>query len=118
MPRVALLVLPPVFIGLGLFLAGLPGMAARQRDLILADERIAEAAGILTGGLRDVVACGAEERVAAGVGEHIDAQARATRELARYTAVRTIAVAVGGWLPLLLILAAARGCCATARAPA
>jgi ABC-type multidrug transport system fused ATPase/permease subunit len=105
MPEILLLVLPPLFIGLGLFLAALPGMTARQRDSILADERIAEAAGIITGGLRDVVACGAEERVAASVGEHIDAQARATRELARFTAVRTIAAAVGGLLPILLILA-------------
>ncbi|MGH2841547.1 MAG: ATP-binding cassette domain-containing protein [Solirubrobacteraceae bacterium] len=56
--------------------------------------------------MRDVAACGAEEQVAAMVGEHIDAQARATCELARFTALRTSAVAVGGLVPIVLILAA------------
>jgi ATP-binding cassette subfamily C protein len=105
-PAMLLVVLPPLAVGLALFAAALPGMAARQRASILADERIAEGASTVVGGLRDVVACGAEERVAASVGEHIDAQARATRELARFTAARTVAVAVGGLLPLVLILAA------------
>ena len=105
LPLVLVLVLPPVVVGLGLFLAALPGMAARQRDSILADERIGDAAGTVSEGLRDVVACGGEEKIAATVGQHIDAQARATRELARFTALRTVAVAIGGWLPLVLILA-------------
>ncbi|MEA2151309.1 MAG: ATP-binding cassette, subfamily bacterial RamB/AmfA [Solirubrobacteraceae bacterium] len=105
-PRVLLLVLPPLAVALGLFLAALPGMAARRRASILADEGVAEGASTVVGGLRDVVACGAEEQVAAGVGEHIDAQARATTELARFTAVRTVAIGIGGRLPLVLILAA------------
>ncbi|MDQ3675215.1 MAG: ABC transporter ATP-binding protein/permease [Actinomycetota bacterium] len=105
-PAVLVFVVPPLIIGLGLFLVALPGMAARQRASILADERIAESASTVTGGLRDVVACGAEERVAGTVGEHIEAQADATREIARFTAVRTIAVALGGLLPIVLILAA------------
>ena len=105
LPLVLALVLPPVVVGLALFLAALPGMAARQRDSILADERIGDGAGTVSDGLRDVVACGAEEKVAASVGKHIEAQARATRELARFTALRTVAIAIGGWLPLVLILA-------------
>jgi ABC-type multidrug transport system fused ATPase/permease subunit len=104
LPLVLVLVVPPVAVGLGLFLAALPGMAARQRGSILADERIGDAGATVSAGLRDVVACGAEDEMAASVGEHIDAQARATRELARFTALRTVAVAVGGWLPLVLIL--------------
>jgi ATP-binding cassette subfamily C protein len=43
--------------------------------------------------------------VAARVEAGIDAQARATRALARLTALRTLAVAAGGWLPVVLILA-------------
>ncbi|MCA1682623.1 MAG: ABC transporter ATP-binding protein/permease [Actinobacteria bacterium] len=105
LPLFLVLVLPPVIVGLGLFAAALPGMAARQRASILADERIGEGAGTVSDGLRDVVACGGEEHVAATVGEHIDAKARATRELARFTALRTVAVALGGWIPLVLILA-------------
>lgn len=105
-PTFLVLVLPPVVVGLGLFMAALPRMAARQRMSILADERIAETGSALAGGLRDVVACGAEERVAATVGREIDAQARATREVARFTALRTVSVALGGWLPIVLILVA------------
>jgi len=104
LPLVLVLVLPPVVVGLGLFFAALPGMAARQRDSILADERIGDAGGTVSAGLRDIVACGGENVIAGRVGEHIEAQARATRELARFTALRTVSVAIGGWLPLLLIL--------------
>lgn len=107
-PVVLVLVVPPLIVGLTLFGLALPGMAARQRASILADERIAESAGTVAGAMRDVEACGAEEHVGAMVGEHIDAQARATRELARFTALRTVAVGVGGLLPMLLILGAGR----------
>jgi len=105
-PIVLVLVLPPLVAGLALFALALPGMARRQRRSILADEQIAESAGIVAGSMRDVTACGAEQQVAATVGAHIDAQARATHELARFTALRTVAVAIGGLLPLVLILAA------------
>jgi len=106
LPLVLVLVVPPVVIGLALFLSALRGMAARQRDSILADERIGDVAGTVSDGLRDVVACGAEATVAASAGEHIAAQAHATRVLARFTAVRTVSIAIGGWLPIVLILAA------------
>lgn len=105
-PIVLVLVVPPLVVGLALFGAALPGMARRQRISILADEAIAESAGVVAGAMRDVAASGAEEHVRASVGAHIDEQARATRELARFTAVRTIAVAIGGLLPIVLILAA------------
>jgi ABC-type multidrug transport system fused ATPase/permease subunit len=106
MPAVLVLVLPPVVVGLALFLAALGRMAARQRASILAEEHIAEASTALAAGLRDVTACGAARRAHAAVARHVDAQARATRELARFTAVRILVVAVGGWLPLILIVAA------------
>ncbi|MDF3150185.1 ABC transporter ATP-binding protein, partial [Streptomyces sp. T21Q-yed] len=61
----------------------------------------------LSGGLRDVVACGAEDRVRAETGGQVDAAARATVSLARLTAVRTAALGISGWVPLLLILIAA-----------
>jgi ABC-type multidrug transport system fused ATPase/permease subunit len=106
MPVMLLLVVPPLVLGLGIFFAALGGLAARQRAAIWADERIAEAAGELTAGLRDVAACGAEERAGAAVEAQIEGQARATRDLARSMAIRVVAIALGGWLPLLLILAA------------
>jgi ABC-type multidrug transport system fused ATPase/permease subunit len=108
-PVMLVLVVPPLAVGLGLFALALPGMAARQRTSILADEQIAEtAAGTVAGAMRDVAACGAEEQVTAMIGEPTDAQAHATRELARFTALRTVAVAIGGLLPMLLILIAGR----------
>ncbi|MFJ8535363.1 ATP-binding cassette domain-containing protein [Streptomyces sp. NPDC093591] len=103
-PVLLILVLPPLLIGLALFVAALRAMAARQREVILADERIAETASALTGGLRDVVACGAEERVRAQTGGQVDAAQRAAVSLARLTAVRTAALGISGWVPLLLIL--------------
>jgi len=106
-PALLVLVLPPLLCGLGIFLAALRTMAARQRAVVLADERLAETVSSVAGGLRDVVACGAEERVRAQAGDRIDASARAARALARLTAVRTAALGVSGWLPLLLILAGA-----------
>ncbi|MFI7400727.1 ATP-binding cassette domain-containing protein [Streptomyces sp. NPDC049541] len=103
-PLLLVLVLPPLLIGLALFLAALRTMAARQREVILADERIAEVTSTLTGGLRDVVACGAEDRVRAETGAQVDAAARAAVSLSRLTALRTAALGISGWVPLLLIL--------------
>jgi ABC-type multidrug transport system fused ATPase/permease subunit len=106
MPEMLVLVVPPFVVGLAIFLAALRRIAASQHDSIMADERMAERTSAVTSGVRDVVACGAETRAEAMVGEHIDAQAQATRALARLTAVRIVAVAVGGLLPVVLILLA------------
>jgi ATP-binding cassette subfamily C protein len=106
-PVLLALVLPPVLLGLGIFLASLGWAVARQRDYVAADERLAEDAGEAFQGLRDVVACGAEDRVAGLVGAAIDAQARAERTLARMAGIRTASMAVGGWLPVLAVVLAA-----------
>jgi ATP-binding cassette subfamily C protein len=106
MPVMLALVVPPLVAGLVIFLAALRHMAARQRESILAEERIAERMSAITEHVRDVVACGAEDRAAAMVGEHVEQQARATRALARLTAIRLVAVGVGGLAPVGLILAA------------
>ncbi|GGO76720.1 ATP-binding cassette domain-containing protein [Nonomuraea cavernae] len=104
-PGAAALVLPPFAAGLVLFLASLPLLARRQREFLLADERLAEAMTAMAGGLRDIVACGAEDRQGARMAAHVDGQASTARALARATAVRTAALGVGGWLPVLLVLA-------------
>ena len=103
-PVVALLVLPPVLVGLGLFLAALPAMLERQRRYLLCGERLAEATGQAVHGLRDVAACGAEAATAGRIGRAVDAQAAAERALARMAAVRGLALAAGGGLPLVLLL--------------
>ncbi|MEV8017380.1 ATP-binding cassette domain-containing protein [Streptomyces sp. NPDC086554] len=106
-PALLLFVLPPLTAGLTLFLLALRAMAARQRAVVLADEAIAEQVSAVAEGLRDVTACGAEEHVRGRTGARIDEAASAARALARLTALRTAALGVGGWLPVVLILAGA-----------
>ena len=70
MPQVLLLVLPPLAVGLGLFLSSLPALARRQRAFILADETTVKSVTAMVGGLRDIAACGAEGKI----GERVDRQ--------------------------------------------
>ncbi|MEW2807101.1 ABC transporter ATP-binding protein [Streptomyces massasporeus] len=108
-PLILLLVLPPLLAGLGLFLVLLRRMAGAQRDAIVADERVAEAAGTASAAGRDIVACGAEDGVRADLMAHVDSQAAAARRLAALMPARVLCLAVAGWLPLLLLLVAAPG---------
>ncbi len=105
-PTVVLLIVPPFLLGLGMFLATLGLSAARQRAAVLADERLASTAGSVLTGTRDVAATGAEEHAAAMVAGPIAEQAAAERSLATVAALRTLCFAVGGWLPLLIVLLA------------
>ncbi|MEU6707718.1 ABC transporter ATP-binding protein [Streptomyces wuyuanensis] len=106
-PALLLIVLPPLAAGLGLFAAALRPMAARQRDFLRTDEELAARLGADVAGLRDIVACGAEAHASAAAGELIDAQTRAARALARWAAVRTLALGLAGQAPVVLLLAAA-----------
>jgi ATP-binding cassette, subfamily C, bacterial len=103
-PAIAFLVLPPFLLGLAGFVAILGLAANRQRAAVFADERLSAAAGQVFAGTRDVVACGTEENAAALVRKPIDEQAAAERALAGVAALRTACFAVGGWLPLLILL--------------
>ncbi|WP_457029392.1 ATP-binding cassette domain-containing protein [Kitasatospora sp. P5_F3] len=101
------LVLPPLLLG-GLLFARLLGpLVDRQRAVVLADERVAAEAGLAFAGVRDITACGAQARVEHSVGAAVLAQGAAVRALGRAAALRTLTVAVGGRLPLLLVVAAA-----------
>ncbi|WP_406431656.1 ABC transporter ATP-binding protein/permease [Streptomyces sp. NBC_00631] len=106
-PPLLLVVLPPLLAGLGLFAATLRPLARRQEAFLVADEALAAELGEVCPGLRDIAAAGAEAQVAARVGEGVDAEFRAARALARWSVVRVAALAVGGRLPLVLLLAAA-----------
>jgi ABC-type multidrug transport system fused ATPase/permease subunit len=103
-PSALVLVLPPLLLGLALFFGTLSRMEAAQRTAVLDDERLVEAATTAAVGLRDITACGGEEIVAASVGARIDARSRSTERLARLAALCTLAVALGGWLPVVLLL--------------
>jgi ATP-binding cassette, subfamily B, bacterial RamB/AmfA len=101
-----LLIMPPFLLGFGAFLGTLGISAARQRASVLADERLAATAGAVLAGTRDVVASGAEEHAAAMVAGPIEDQADAERALAKVAALRTACFALGGWVPLLVLLVA------------
>ncbi len=105
-PVIAALVLPPFLVGLAAFVATLGLAASRQRTYIRADEQLATSAGAVLHGIRDVVATGAERHAAAMVAAPIAEQAAAERAIARVGAARTLCFAVGGWLPLLILVGA------------
>jgi ATP-binding cassette, subfamily C, bacterial len=103
-PVVLPFVIAPLLVSLAAFAASLPMVTRRQRRLLLADEAVAELASDATEGLRDVVACGGEDTLAAALDERIGEQVGAGRAIARVAALRTIIVAVGGRLPVILVL--------------
>lgn len=105
-PLIAALVLPPFLLGFAVFVAMLGSAAARYRTALHTDEELARAAGEVLGGVRDVVAAGAEEHAARRVIGPIGTQADAERALARNAAQRAVSFAIGGWLPLVVLLLA------------
>ncbi|MGH8888067.1 MAG: ABC transporter ATP-binding protein [Egibacteraceae bacterium] len=103
-PTIALMVLPLILLTLALYAGLLRSISIRQRSSVLAGEAIAERAGEVLAGLRDVVACGAEHRAAEAVGGAIDREASADRAVALIGAVRTLVIAIGVHLPVVTIL--------------
>ncbi len=102
-----LLVAPPLLASLVLFAVALRLGVRWQRDQLSAGEQLADRVAAAAGAARDVAACRAGDRAAAFVDESVAAQARAERALARLSAARSLTVVVGGWLPLLAVLAGA-----------
>ncbi|MFE5917806.1 ATP-binding cassette domain-containing protein [Streptomyces sp. NPDC056468] len=106
-PLLLLVVLPPLAAGVGLFAVTLRPLARRQEVFLAADEALADRLGAVCPGLRDITAAGAQERMAADAGDLVDAELRAARSLARFGVLRVAALALGGQLPIVLLLAAA-----------
>ncbi|CAL9343203.1 ABC transporter ATP-binding protein RamB [Streptomyces sp. enrichment culture] len=106
-PLLLPLVLPPLVAAVALFAASLRLLARRQEAFLVADEALAGHLGTVCPGLRDITAAGAEDRAGADVARHVEAELRAVRSLARWSVLRVAALAVGGRLPVVLLLAAA-----------
>ncbi len=106
-PWVALLVVPPFLLGLVASFAVMGLAARRMRVALRAEEEVATSSTAVFSALRDVTAGGAEEYAAALVDGPIADHAAAERALARVAVVRTLCFVVGGWVPLVLLLAAA-----------
>ena len=107
LPMALLLASGPLLAGLALFATLVGRFARRQRDYIRTEEAVATAATTVITALRDVTACGGEAQMYAATADRVDAQVRASRGVARMAAARSLAIAVGGWLPIPLLLAAA-----------
>ncbi|MEU6230785.1 ABC transporter ATP-binding protein [Streptomyces sp. NPDC047042] len=103
-PPLLLVVAPPLVLGVGLFAASMRPLARRQEAFLVADEALADRFGEVCAGLRDVTASGAEKRVASDVGDRVESELRAARSLARWGVPRVASIAVGGQLPLVLLL--------------
>ncbi|MFI7576833.1 ATP-binding cassette domain-containing protein [Micromonospora sp. NPDC049497] len=106
-PLLAGAVAAPLVVGLVVFAAGLPAMVAHQRAQVRAGEELGRSAATALGGHRDVVACGAQDRVVEEIGRRVTAQAHAERTLARMAALRSLSLGLGGWLPVVVLLLAA-----------
>ncbi|MBQ1075372.1 ABC transporter ATP-binding protein [Micromonospora sp. C31] len=106
-PPLAGAVAAPLVVGLAVFAASLPAMVAHQRAQVSAGERLGRSAASALAGHRDVVACGAQERVVSDVDRRVTAQADAERTLARMAALRSLSLGVGGWLPVVVLVLAA-----------
>ncbi|MFI1314128.1 ATP-binding cassette domain-containing protein [Streptomyces albidoflavus] len=106
-PRLLPFVLIPLAAGLTLFAATLRPMAARQRDLLDADEHLAAFAGRTDHAARDIAATGAAPLVAAEAAPLITAEATAATALARWSAVRVTALGLAAHLPVATLLLAA-----------
>ncbi|EPJ41183.1 hypothetical protein STAFG_1777 [Streptomyces afghaniensis 772] len=106
-PPLLLVVGPPLAAGVALFAATLRPLARRQEAFLVADEALAGHLGAVCPGLRDVTATGAESHIAAGTGERVEAELRAARALARWGVPRVASLAIGGQLPIVLLLATA-----------
>ncbi|MFJ9768517.1 ATP-binding cassette domain-containing protein [Streptomyces erythrochromogenes] len=106
-PVLLLVVLPPLLLGVAAFLATLRPMAAVQRRSLDTDEALADRLGELGEGLRDIAACGGQEAARAQVEPLIAAQERLARGLARWAALRILALGAAGRLPVVALLVAA-----------
>ncbi|WP_416968965.1 ATP-binding cassette domain-containing protein [Streptomyces sp. 4F14] len=103
-PVLLAVVLPPLAAGVALFVLTLRPLARRQEAYLRADEALAAHLGTVCPGLRDITAAGAERNVEEGTARLVDAEFRAARALARWSVTRILALAVGGQLPIVLLL--------------
>lgn len=104
-PLLALVAGAFALIAVAVFVRLLRVLVTRSRTVVLREERITARAAPIVNGMRDVVVAAAEGRAAREVGLAIDAEADASRALARAEALRLPVVSLGAHLPLLALLA-------------
>ncbi|MEX2981787.1 ATP-binding cassette domain-containing protein [Streptomyces sp. C36] len=105
-PVLLAVVVPPLVLGLALFVLTLRPLARRQEAYLAADEALSRSADVVCAGLRDVAAGGAEHVVAAETGARVEEGLRTANALARWSVTRVVALAVAGRLPVVPLLVA------------
>jgi ATP-binding cassette subfamily C protein len=106
LPMTLVLAAGPLLAGLVIFASLVGPLVRRQRSYVLTEEAVSVDGTEVMTALRDITACGGETRVYATSARRIDAQVRAARSSARIAAARSLSVAVGGMLPIPIVLAA------------
>ncbi|RKE17395.1 ATP-binding cassette domain-containing protein [Streptomyces sp. TLI_171] len=106
-PAAVVPVLGPLLVAVAAFGALTPRTAAAQRALFATEEAVAASALRATGALRDLVACGAQQRAAAEVLADVAANEAAGRALARLAVLRHLLVALGVHGPLAALVLSA-----------
>ncbi|MFD7645783.1 ATP-binding cassette domain-containing protein [Kitasatospora sp. NPDC059795] len=103
-PAALVPVCAPLLVAIGAFAALTPRMARRQRELFATEEEFTASALRTVAALRDLTACGAEQRAVDRVVEDVAANEAAGRALARLAAVRHLLVALGVHGPLVVLV--------------
>ncbi|MFF4041215.1 hypothetical protein [Streptomyces sp. NPDC001816] len=106
-PPVVLIAGLPITIALAACASVLHPLSIAQRQMLIAEERIAREAGGALTGLRDLVACGARPWAGARMDALIAQWEVAVRRVAWISAANKLIVLAGGKLPVLGTLAAA-----------
>ncbi|WP_406268986.1 ABC transporter ATP-binding protein/permease [Actinacidiphila glaucinigra] len=91
-------------VAIGLLIGQVRALTRIHREAAVAGEELSTETRAVLMALRDVLACGATALAAAQVGAAIDHQAAAVRAIGRTGTVRAVVIAVGGYLPLALLL--------------
>ena len=107
LPMALVLAAGPLLAALVIFALLVGAFARKQRDYVLTEEAVAAEGSTVLTALRDITACGGEDAMYAVAARSVDAQVRASRGVARMADGRSLAISVGGWLPVTLVLAAA-----------
>ncbi|WP_441246345.1 ATP-binding cassette domain-containing protein [Kitasatospora sp. McL0602] len=101
------LTLTPLLLGGLLFVRLLKPLLARRRAVVLADELVAAETTRAFESLRDITACGAQQRVGDALTAAVRSQGAAVRALGRASALRSLAVALAGRVPVLALVVSA-----------
>lgn len=104
-PVAAAVVLPLLASAVGLYGLSLRALVRRRRRLVLAEEGVATQLGEVLAATRDISALGAQQAAGEAVHDVTREYVRANAAAARASALRSPIVLLGGYVPLLVLVA-------------